>query len=370
MNILIFNWRDLKHSWAGGGEIYVFELAKRWVQAGHSVTVFCGQDVDGKLPETEKYDGISIIRRGGRFSLYFWAFWFYVFQRKEKYDIAIDVQNGIPFFTPLFVFIPKFSFVFHVHGKQFFYELPFGISHIGYLIEKYLFPLLYNDLHVVTISETTKEDLVAIGFKKKNIHIVYCGINEKKRKSKKSKKFSSPTILYLGRIKSYKRVDLLISLLPAILKKVPKAKLIIAGWGTEASSVTNMVMKSPWRKKIRLVGPVSEKEKNELLSRSWIFINPSIGEGWSISVVEANLHATPAIAFRVPGLSESIKDKKTGFLVEDTDELVSSTIKALKNEKLRKKLSKSAYLWAKSFSWDTAAKESMNLFSHYVRRQK
>ena len=46
MNILILNWRDLKHSWAGGGEIYIFEQAKRWVKMGHSVTLFCGNDVE------------------------------------------------------------------------------------------------------------------------------------------------------------------------------------------------------------------------------------------------------------------------------------------------------------------------------------
>ena len=64
MKILIFNWRDLKHSWAGGGEIYVFELAKRWVKMGHEVTVFCGQDPYQKLADEEEYQGIKIIRKG------------------------------------------------------------------------------------------------------------------------------------------------------------------------------------------------------------------------------------------------------------------------------------------------------------------
>jgi glycosyltransferase involved in cell wall biosynthesis len=62
-----------------------------------------------------------------------------------------------------------------------------------------------------------------------------------------------------------------------------------------------------------LVGPVSNLEKKTLLSKSWIFVNPSIGEGWSIAVIEANLHGTPAISFQVPGLTESIQPGKTGF---------------------------------------------------------
>ena len=35
MKILIFNWRDTKHKWAGGAEVYVHELAKRWVTEGN-----------------------------------------------------------------------------------------------------------------------------------------------------------------------------------------------------------------------------------------------------------------------------------------------------------------------------------------------
>ena len=58
MNILILNWRDIRHEWAGGGEVYIHEIAKRWVRAGHTVTLFCGQDVRGKLPDEEIIDGI------------------------------------------------------------------------------------------------------------------------------------------------------------------------------------------------------------------------------------------------------------------------------------------------------------------------
>ena len=54
--ILLFNWRDTKHKFAGGAEVYIQELAKRWVKAGHSVTLFCGND--GKNPPQEEIDGV------------------------------------------------------------------------------------------------------------------------------------------------------------------------------------------------------------------------------------------------------------------------------------------------------------------------
>ena len=368
MKILIFNWRDLRHTWAGGGEIYVFEQAKRWVKMGHEVTVFCGQDIEKNLPSFEIIDGIKTYRKGGRYSLYLWAVWYYFTRFRGNVDVVIDVENGIPFFTPLFCRTPKICFVYHVHGNQFFYEFTAPLNHIGFAIEKFIFPLLYRHLPIIAISETTKKQLIDIGFKKNNITVVYCGMNGSHSESKKTiKKFSNPTILYLGRIKKYKRVDLLVNIFQKIVEKVPKAHLIIAGWGTEAANLADLIMKNPLRKKISLAGPVSDKDKKILLSKSWIFVNPSIGEGWSMAVIEANLHGTPAISFDVPGLTESIQLGKTGLLAKNEEDLVKKICEILKDNSLRERLSANATLWANGFNWDRSARESLSILEK-VRR--
>lgn len=369
MKILIFNWRDLRHTWAGGGEIYIFEQASRWVEMGHEVTVFCGQDIEKNLPSFEIIDGIKIYRKGGRYTLYLWAIWHYLKSFRGKVDIVIDVENGIPFFTPLFCWVPKVCYVYHIHGKQFFYEIPAPLNYIGYTIEKFIFPLLYRHLPIIAISETTKKQLIKIGFKKDNITVVYCGMNELNKLSKTPvRKFSNPTLLYLGRIKKYKRVDLLVNMFQKIVEKVPKARLIIAGWGTEAANLADLIMKNPLRKKISLAGPVSNKDKKILLSKSWIFVNPSIGEGWSIAVIEANLYGTPAVAFDVPGLSESIQDEKTGLLAKDNDDLVEKICEILKNKNLREKLTENSVRLAHNFNWGRCSKESLHILKKITRK--
>lgn len=368
MNILIYNWRDTRHEWAGGGEVYVFELAKRWVKMGHTVNLFCGQDIRENLQEEEIIDGIKVFRKGGRYGLYLWAVWYYFKKFRKETDIIVDVQNGIPFFSVLYSLRPTLSIVYHVHGKQFFLELPFPINVIGYLIEKYIFPIIYKGTKIISISQTTKNDLVSLGFASKNISVVYCGTYDKKNKHTNNVlKFSQPTILYLGRIKKYKRVDMLVRIMPEILRKVKNARLLIAGWGTEASSIADMSMRSISRRKVKIIGPVSEYEKKRLLSRAWVFVNPSIGEGWSISVIEANLYGTPAVAFNVAGLSESIRHGKTGFLVEDENDLVEKICHVLNNSKTRKFLSINAQERARDFSWDNAAKQSINIITRLIK---
>jgi glycosyltransferase involved in cell wall biosynthesis len=364
MKILILNWRDIKHEWAGGSEVYIFELAKRWVKMGHKVTLFCGEDIRLKRPQFEVIDGISVYRKGRQYSLYFWAFWSYITKLRKECDIIVDVQNGIPFFSVLYSAKPKVAVVYHVHGKQFFVELPFPLSFIGFCIERFIFPLFYKFTPIIAISKTTVEHLEKLGFKSR-IDIVYCGI-ETKKQQKSVAKFTQPTILYLGRIKKYKRVDLLIKLMPRILKKVPNARLLVAGWGTEGGILVDSSMRSDMRKKIKIIGPVSDVEKKYLLSKAWVFVNLSIGEGWSIAVIEANLYNTPSVAFRVNGLSESIKNNKTGFLADTEDEIVEKIITILKDEKTRTTLSRNANEWAKTFSWDRAAKDSIKILEREI----
>lgn len=361
MKILIYNWRDIKHSWAGGGELYIFEQAKRWVTMGHEVTIFCGDDYNNKLPDEETIDNIRLYRKGNRFTVYLWGCWYYFTKFRGKFEILIDVINGIPFFTPLYSGLPKAAFVYHVHGKQFFYEVPFPLNFVGYLIERYLFPIVYRHIHIVAISKTTKRNLQKIGLNKKNISLLYCGVNGSTRTTKHTAKFSKPTILYLGRVKKYKRVDLLVNIFSKIVERVPRANLIIAGWGSEASNIADLIMRNPLRRKIKLMGPINNSEKQTLLSKSWIFVNPSIGEGWSISVIEANLYGTPAVSFNVPGLAESIQHGNTGLLAKDTNDLVNKICMILTKRSLRERLSKNAGLWAKNFTWDRAAKRGIQI---------
>ncbi len=363
MNILIFHWRDTKHEWAGGSEIYIQEISERWVASGHSVTIFCGQNLAGNLPGDEVQRGVRIIRKGGRFSVYVWAFYYYLSQFRTWCDVIVDAQNGIPFFTPLYSRKPKTVLVHHIHGHQFFVELPFPFNIIGFCIEHYLFPLFYKKVRIIAVSQSTKHELEKLGFSPDDVHVVYNGVTGHHSRKADNQKFITPTILYLGRIKKYKRVDHLIEIMPEIVKQVPNARLLIAGWGTEASSVIDISMRGALRKKIRIIGPVSEKEKKYLLQKSWVFVNPSMNEGWGISIIEANSYGTPAIAYNVAGLSESIRDKKTGLLAHDKHEFTQQIIHLLKNNALRASLGKEAITWSHQFSWEKTASESLRLIT-------
>ena len=138
MRILLINWRDSTHPWAGGAEVFLREVARRWVKQGHSVTWLCGrhscQAADGEV------DGIHVIRRGNTYSVYLQAAWFYLSHLRSQYDVILDSSNGIPFFTPLFSRIPKVVLVHHVHRQVLFRELPWYQAHLVNFLESACVP--------------------------------------------------------------------------------------------------------------------------------------------------------------------------------------------------------------------------------------
>ncbi|MEO7058899.1 MAG: glycosyltransferase, partial [Lapillicoccus sp.] len=69
--LVITNWRDSSHPQAGGAEVVCEKLAERFAADGHDVVLLTAA-VAG-APAREQRNGYTVIRRGGRFTVYPWA---------------------------------------------------------------------------------------------------------------------------------------------------------------------------------------------------------------------------------------------------------------------------------------------------------
>ncbi len=352
--ILIFNWRDIKHAWAGGAEVYVHEIAKRWAKQGINVTVFSGYDNKSAMDEVK--DGVKMIRRGGKYTVYFWAFIYYLFVLRKKHDVIVDCENGIPFFTPLYSNKPIFLLVYHVHQEVFRQYLPIPIAKTAALLESKLMPFVYRNKQVITISESSKKAILRLGhFKQENIQIIYCGIDSKN--SNPRSKTSFPTFIYLGRLKPHKNIDIGIKAFAKTLIHHPKAVLYIVGEGEEELRLKSLVKSLNITDSVSFYGRVTESIKYKLLAESWIMLQPSGIEGWGITVIEANRSGTPVIASDVSGLRDSVVNNETGLLVEvkNVKQLALAMDYVLSNNVRREQYIKKALVWSKNFTWDKSA---------------
>lgn len=351
--ILIYNWRDTRHSYAGGAEVYVHELAKRWVKAGNSVTMFCGNDSNS--PRHEVIDGVYIVRRGGFYTVYFWAFVYYVLRFHNRFDIIIDCENGIPFFTPFYARQQIFLLMHHVHQDVFRNNLLPPWSWLASFLEGKLMPFVYRNIQIITVSPSSKNDIIKHNLSTIEPIIVHCGIDT--RKFKPGKKSQKPLVLYVGRLKYYKRINLFIKAAKDVLKDVPSAQFIIAGGGEEDVKLMAYARKKGMDNHIQFLGKISEEEKIALYQKAWVFVNPSSMEGWGITGIEANACGTPVVAADVPGLRDSVRDGYSGYLVsgEDHTGFADAIVKLIKNPRLRNTMNAQAKEWAARFSWNKSA---------------
>ncbi len=353
-NIIIFNWRDTKHKWAGGAEVYIHELAKRWVLEGCKVTIFSGSD--GKSARREIKDGIEIIRRGGFYFVYIWAFLYYIFKFRNKCDVIVDSENGIPFFTPLYTRKKVYLLIHHIHQEVFRKSLKPPFSWLAQFLELKLMPLVYRNTQIITVSPSSKAEILRHKITKIDPIVIYNGVNlDSFIPGRKNK---NPLILYLGRLQYYKSLNIFIKSASKILEKFPNAEFIIAGEGGEKHNLQRYTVKLGIDTHIQFIGRVSEEEKISLFQKAWVFVNPSFMEGWGITTIEANACGTPAIASNVHGLRDSVKHNATGILVPygDTTAFAQNIIDVIENAKLRNMLSKNAIAWAKEFDWEVSAK--------------
>lgn len=360
ISILALNWRCTRHPQAGGAEINLFEQAKHWIKQGHKVTVFCA-DPGRKytLARDEIMEGIEIIRRGGRFTLYLHAALF-LLRNSRRFDCVLDVANGIPFFAPLFSTKPVVLLVHHVANRQWFTEFPLLLALIGWFLERWVVALVYRRRQVIVVSPTTRDALIETGFHSSQICIIYNGINQPEESTEVAYA-GEHRVVYVGRIKRYKRLERLIRVVSALREEFPNICLDIAGSGDAKPEIEALVKELALQDHVAVHGFVDDRKKNEILRKAAVFATPSMHEGWGLSVLEANSHGCPAVAYDVPGLQVAIQHGRTGLLAKDDREFYQALSFFLEDTQARQRYSAAAKEWAKRFSWEFSARKTLDV---------
>lgn len=361
LNILVFNWRCWLNPDMGGAEVFTRENAARWVKAGHKVTLFTSEFTG--CNKEEIVDGVRIVREGGKYSVYWKAKQHYTKMfSKENYNIVIDEINTRPFFTQKFMNNGEttVALIHQLAREYWFYETAFPLSSIGYHFLENRWLKNYADIPTVTISESTKQDLTSLGFKK--VFVVTAGINFKPL-DKIPKKEKHPILVYSGRLKRAKRPDHAIKAFKIVKKMIPEAEFWIIGDGYFKKEIEKLACDG-----VRFFTNLSNEDRRQLIRKAWVLVHPSIREGFGLNVIEANALGVPCVAYDVSGLRDSIQNGETGLLAKsgDTQALVEGLFKVLKDEELRERFSENALEYSRAFTWDRTASEFMKVIKEII----
>lgn len=294
----MFTWRDLGHPLAGGAEVYTHEVTRHWALAGHDVTIFTSAG-DGR-PAEEDRQGVRIVRRGGRHSVYREARRFYEREARGKYDLVIDQINTRPFLCPRFVDdAPIIALVHQVAREVWFYEVAAPMALFGRFVLEPSWLRTYRNVPTVTVSESSRRSLERYGLQ--NITVVPEGFDVHLVSAGRPPKEATPTLIYVGRLSRNKRPHHTLKAFVHVHRQLPAAQLWIVGTGPLEAQLRRQAGPG-----VSFYGWVDDAKKRELLARANVLVVTSVREGWGLNVTEAARLGTPAIGYNVDGLRDSL----------------------------------------------------------------
>ena len=353
MRLLVINWFDRSHPLWGGAEVYLHEIFRRLAARGHEVTLLCST-YRGGAPEAED-DGIHVMRRGRFWTFHLEVPWIY---RRElaaqPWNCVFEYTNKVPMLTPLYVRAPLVAVAHHLWGGSIFCESQPLVAAYVWAMER-LLPAFYRRVPWIAVSESTRLDLARLGIPAAQVQVIHNGVDVPVSPCPSA---PLPVIAWIGRMKRYKRLDVLLRAMPAVLAQVPEARLELAGDGVEAPRLRALAVElGLTTEQVRFLGSVADAERAELLRRAAVLAQPSQKEGWGRTVLEAGACGVPAVASDVAGLRESVRHGDTGLLVPpgDPGALAAALSVLLQNGETRGQMGYAARAWAQRFSWEDAA---------------
>jgi len=353
-SILIMNWRDIRNPDAGGAEVFTHEVAKRWVRWGHEVTILTSRYKGG--PPEDLIDGVQVLRRGDRFGVYRCARETYLERFRIGTDVVLDEINTRPFLTPQYVDpeTPLFALIHQLAREYWFSETPFPISYLGYYFLEKRWLSRYAGIPCVTVSESTKKDLLDLGFEE--VCVVPEGLSLEPLEQAPEKP-KVPSFVFVGRLTRAKKPDIAIHAFRIVRRSIPNARLSVVGDGYLRKELERLAPDG-----VTFYGKVPDEEKLRLIREAHVILIPGTREGWGLVVLEANALGTPAVAFNIPGLRDSVLHNQTGILLEENDAetMANWCLRLVKESELRTKLGENALNWSRRFSWDITAKAFMS----------
>jgi glycosyltransferase involved in cell wall biosynthesis len=349
-------WRDLDDPEAGGSELHAHMVASRWAEAGLDVT-FRTSAVPG-APAALNRDGYRVLRRAGRYAVFPGAAWEGLRMGHRPGDALVEIWNGMPFLSPLWYRGPRIVFLHHVHAEMWGMVLPPTLARLGDLTERHLAPRFYRDSRVVTLSESSRREIVEmLGLAPERISVAPPGIEP--RFSPGGQRSPVPLVVAVGRLVPVKRFDILLRALAAAKEQHPALRAVIVGEGYERPALEELRDELGATDWVELPGHVTDDELVSWYRTAWVVASSSQREGWGMTLTEAAACGTPAVATDIAGHADAVLDGESGLLVRDPEDLAGALGRVLGDDVLRRSLAKGALARARWFTWDATARRAL-----------
>jgi glycogen synthase len=403
----------------GGLGTYAAEITRKFVLMGHDVTVFTMNDDQASLPTRELLRGIEIhrpvhidvsdslpdvvaedVKKWGRGIKFFSKILMYNYLSAAKlinelvrgedfkFDVVVahdwlSVIAGITIRKELGI-----PLAFHVHSNERGRTLGNGSGVVSSIENR---GGQMADM-VITVSYAMQDELIQAGFPAEKIRVCYNGVDPKKyspdqvsqqRKKEIRTKYGlnddDMMILFIGRLVWIKGVDKLIRAMPQVLQSVPNAKLVVVGLGDMRDYLEGLVRNLHLENVVKFRFEfIPEEERIAHYAACDVAAYPSLYEPFGIVTLEAMSMEKPVIvgAAGTSGMREIVSitgPDHCGFHINPNDpaDIAWGIISAVKDPQKRIHLGQNGRKRVlELFSWDTAAKTTLDRYHELVKLKK
>jgi glycosyltransferase involved in cell wall biosynthesis len=350
-------WRDLDDVEAGGSEVHAAEVARLWSEAG--IEVVMRTSYAQGHPPTAKRDGYQVIRKAGRYLVFPRAAASEAAHRYGKRDALVEIWNGMPFFSPLWASGPRVVFLHHIHADMWKMVLPPNLARLGDTLERQVAPRIYRRSRMITLSPSSKEEMLELGFHDDLVEVVPPGVDAHFQPG--GTRSPTPLIVGVGRLVPVKRFDLLIRAVVEARRSAPDLRLTLVGTGPDRSDLEALVDELDAGSFVHFAGRVSDDELVAIYQSAWAVASASVREGWGMTLTEAAACGTPAVATRIPGHVDALAEGHSGLLADDQADLARLLARIATDAPLRERLTTGALEHAGRFTWDATATKIMEI---------
>ncbi len=347
-----------------GKEKFVINILKELfrIDKSHHYILYLNQNFDKELPPNFSQ---KIIKAPN----IFWHF-FVVF------DLIFERPDL--FFAPVSYIIPVLNFfsrnIIVIHDLCVFLSIKTGVNLKTKIIEKmFLKPALRNSQKIVTVSNSTKQDVIRyFKISSQKISVIYHGSPQGTQLASNPEKiltkYNLPNnfILFIGTLEPRKNLVRLIEAYHLLNQKskIKNQKLVIVGKkGWFYQEIFNKVKELKLENEIIFTGYVPDEDLPYLYKAATCFVYPSLYEGFGLPPLEAMACGCPVITSNLSSLPEVVGEAAILVNPYNIDEITAALEKILTDESLRQNLKERGFKQAQKFSWQKTALKILKILN-------
>lgn len=148
-----------------------------------------------------------------------------------------------------------------------------------------------------------------------------------------------------------------------IQKKIPEAKLVVVGYGSEEAQLKKLCVELNLES-VEFVGRVEQSEMPKIYDRADVYLNSSIVDNMPLSIIEAFSCGLPVVSTDAGGIPYIVENGETGLLVKTNDykTLAEQAIRLFKDEELAQEIIRKASESSRKYSRENALNGWIKLY--------